>query len=402
MSHYTKATKTKLTIRCLLFLLKHEKFKESVVTRSIRYDYVFVNYYKYGIPKAFIIFVIRYAPAIWLILSVLVRVTFKTDRLIAVSNDSSVLLDHTSKKYQKTFATNHSEFRLQSIDLQVNWTQLFVSLPTFVYIFKKLLEKDQSYNPEIAAAFFSSFICTENFLVSNRGFSRITVNDDFMPKDLGMLAAFKVHNKEVNAFRVNEAASRVKSPIWLNKLFCLSRTQTHEFARAKKYEVVESNASKVLVPIPKSNILVIGHPLTAKFDAKSIWSVLSQVKSSLPIQFNLRPHPASRVEEVIRAFKDIDGVQTASINITDPADALSQFNQSVDICIGGNSSACKDLLNFGTAILYRDDLDFAEQDAHGWLQLGLFYDFRNEYYIDMAEVQKFFNDFNSRAIYRAQ
>jgi hypothetical protein len=287
---------------------------------------------------------------------------------------------------------------MRSIKFKVDWMQVLVNLPSFCHIFRELQKKDPSYNPEIAAMFLSSFLCTENLLKSNASFIKITVNDDFMPNDMGMLAAFKNHNKEVNAFRVNEAASRVKSPIWINTLFCLSRSQTQEFSRARTTNFVMLDTRKVSVPIlPTKASLVIGHPLTAKFDAKCVLSILSQIRSSLPLQFNIRPHPSSRFEEVVNAFTDINGVLPASIIITDPINDLSQFNQSIDLCIGGNSSACKELLNFGTAVLYRDDLDLGEQDAHGWLRLGLFYDFRSEYYIDMATVQNFFDKLESRA-----
>ena len=153
---------------------------------------------------------------------------------------------------------------------KVTWYEILITLPPLFVIASKILKRD-NYNPEIAAAFISSFIHMKAFLKENPNYREVIINDDFMPNDLGLLAAFQWHGKKIYAFRVNDASSRVTSPVWLDKLYCMSSIQMLEFSRSKSKKLFEQLSVEVKVPDLRNRKLIkIGHPLTAKFNPEAI------------------------------------------------------------------------------------------------------------------------------------
>ena len=124
-------------------------------------------------------------------------------------------------------------------------------------------------------------------------------------------------------------------------------------------------------------------------------SVFGSVRCSLPLKFMLRPHPSSNRHEIDRLFSDIKGKYGLELTLADGNQDIALFCEDIDICIGGHSSACKDILNHGVPVLYRCDLDQAEKDAHGWFELGLFYDFRYSTDIDMMSLGNFCESYNA-------
>ena len=377
-------------IRSLIFIVSFEKYKESVAGRHRRAKSIYKPYIAAGIPLKLILYWISKAPGSWFLLSLTARIAYNQNSYLEFLNDDCLLSDHTSGCFKRHYDGDVTKPVTFVYKLPRRTVKFRLIFSAFLLGYKIVRRLDNA-NPEIVARFFASYIHFHYLLTLEAQIKTVVVSDDLMPNDLALLLAAQELGLKTSVFRVNDATKRVCPPFRISLLYCMSVSQLEESGRYQTKTIVAKQALPLcLEKIKHADQFLIGIPLTSKYCLVTIAGVLDKIRSPFPVRFIVKAHPETDTGRIISEIKEVQEKYTLDLDLFEPERSLKEFASSIDFSIAGNSSAAKDLYDMGVPILYRNDLDFGEFDAHGWFRSGIFYDFRSKVILDPTDVAQFY------------
>ena len=379
-------------VKVLIFCVKNEAWKEMPVGRLKRNETIYKIYIDAGFPKSFVFNFTKTFPKIWFFFSFLLRIILKRKFKTEIMQDNSILLDHVSGCYKNQY--NNISVPIHS-EVKINYSiiDLVQCFPILIVNGLKVLNKYSATNPEIISRVLSSYFIALFYFKDNSHIKKLIINDDFMPNDLGILVAAKSNNKLIHVFIINDAHNRFNPPLWVDCLSCKTECQSLEKMRCYKNNYLNlKNKPFSLQKLPLLQSVKIGIPLPSKLNLAIIFEVLKKINSSLPLVYYFRLHPETKISNVILCFNTLCADYCLNAYLSSGDESLEIFSNNIDICLGGNSSATKDLFNLGVPVLYRDDLDDNGFDSHGWMRKGYFFDFRDKYEIDLKNIFCFYSN----------
>lgn len=379
---------TRNFIRGAIFSTRLEQQKEILVGRERRYlDAVRTYGGSSGLGVSLLKCVFHF-PVFWIFIGTVIRLVVPKKQFFFLARHGKLVREHSSKCFSRYYLREGYDTEVR-VSLRTFFKfKIFITHFCVIY---KIISKERNSNPEVLTKYLWAYVTWADYMgrQQNDCYAELIVNDDFMPTDLGVLTASKDLGLKVAAFRVNDAIGRLASPIKLDQLFCMSTPQLNEYSRCHQ-KILVSKPAVAVRAIRKKNrpFFVVGVPLPSKFNIKTVCSKLSLISSELPLIFRLRLHP----EVNGRGLRDsyVSGVNRSIFSVSDSHETLEKFASDLDFAVAGNTSAAKDLLDLGTPVLYRCDLDDNPFDFHNWIKLGKIFNFTNSHIISPAEVNKFY------------
>ena len=251
----------------------------------------------------------------------------------------------------------------------------------------------KSINTELYARFVTSYILFKIAFRENLFIEKVVVNDDLMPNDLALVVAGAHSRLATSIYRVNGALGRNRPPISIDIIYCMNVKQVDEVCNISKTILVEKQKNPVnLQPLKHAKKLNIGVPLGSKYNLNKIFNTIAALRCSSDLKYILRPHPETNVSFIRLEFDELINKLNVNTKLEINTGSFENFVSNVDLVLCGNSSVGKDLLDEGIPILYRDNLDTHEYDAHGWLAGGYFFDFCENLEINLEDIIKFYTN----------
>lgn len=390
---------TRNFIRGAIFSTRLEQQKEVLVGRERRYRDALRTYTSDSGFGVLLLKCLFYFPAFWIFVATVIRLVVPKKQIFFLARDGRLVREHSSKCFSKHYLGERYNNEV-TVSLK-RFFKLKVFLKHFCVIYK-IISKERVSNPEVLTKYLWAYVTWAHYLRHQpHDYTEIIVNDDFMPTDFGVLTASKDLGLGVAAFRVNDAIGRLTSPIKLNQLFCMSTPQFNEYSRCHK-KILVKKQTVIVRTIQKTNrpFFVVGVPLPSKFNIKTVCSKLMLLSSELPLVFRLRLHPEVMGQELRDRYKR--AVDASIFRISDCHETIEEFASDLDFVIAGNTSAAKDLLDLGSPVLYRGDLDDNPFDFHNWIALGKMFNFTNSHVIFPSEVNEFYSGLKEEILENAQ
>ena len=370
-----------------LFTIADEKNKIKIYSVSKRWRHNYSGYRNGIISLRNIFWFSTCFPRIWIFLSITLRMISLKKSLYVLDQNGNIVSEHSSYRFSKFYEKSAN---FNNYYIRLNAFKYPLLLLKYYIITNKLIKRLGPVCPEILAKYLLGYVfwigVTRH---SGTYFKSITINDDFMPIDIGSLIAFSDNKLKTRVYRINDARGRLVGPIFVDELYCMSEEQKLEFSRSRVSYYIRPTQLNIREIDEFSNVpLIVGIPLPSKFDIIKVLDKISSISFDREVSYVLRLHPSSKRE--IYSVKDIIANEGFDILIREADESIDLFAESVDFCLAGNTSAVKDLYNLGVPIVYSADLDDAPYDFHGWVEQGIIYNAGLLSLISVREINYFY------------
>ena len=143
-------------IRSALFTARFELMKEGLIGRDIRADKIFSKYFKAGVPKWLIYFLVRKLRWAWLLWAPMLRFLINKKFKVALIDHSVIVIDHASGTFLSDYLKNDFSDKV-FISIGRRTIPFRDFFKCYCYILP-LINRDKHYSPEMLGRFIFGYL----------------------------------------------------------------------------------------------------------------------------------------------------------------------------------------------------------------------------------------------------